>query len=86
MKLTIHPLTPGHWPDLEALFHAKGCAIARAAKRGVKRLEACPIDKPQRSHDEFVWHGAARSMFDAAGFEAVARRKPQRPVVRLRLA
>jgi len=58
-------------------------AVAWAAKRGVKLLEAYPVDKPQRSHDEFLWHGA-KSMFDAVGFEEVARRKPQRPVVRLR--
>ncbi|HET9976662.1 MAG TPA: GNAT family N-acetyltransferase [Burkholderiaceae bacterium] len=190
MPLTLHPLTPARWPDLEAIFQAKGCSIARgcwclyyresgkvevpegqtlaqarrarlralteakgtppgligyrgktpvgwislgpredfaklkrspvmkpvddapvwsivcfvvpaeyrgqgvarellrgaiawAAQRGVTLLEAYPIDKPQRSHDEFIWHGA-KSMFDAAGFEEVARRKPQRPVVRLR--
>ena len=59
-------------------------AVAWAARRGAKLLEAYPVDKPQRSHDEFLWHGA-KSMFDAAGFEEVARRKPQRPVVRLRL-
>lgn len=59
-------------------------AVAWAAKRGVKLLEAYPVDKPQRSHDEFLWHGA-QSMFSAAGFEEVARRKPQRPVVRLAL-
>ena len=29
MKLSFHPLTPARWPDLEALFMAKGCAIAR---------------------------------------------------------
>jgi GNAT superfamily N-acetyltransferase len=190
MKLTIHPLTPARWPDLEALFNARGCSIARgcwcmyyresgkveapagmtlaqarrarlkaltdkargippgliayrgkqpvgwislgpredyaklrrspvmkpvddmpvwsivcfvvpaewrgqgvarellqgaiayAARRGAKLLEAYPIDKPQRSHDEFLWHGA-KSMFDAAGFAKVARRQPQRPIVRL---
>lgn len=59
-------------------------AIAWAVRRGVKLLEAYPVDKPGRSHDEFLWHGAA-SMFSAAGFEEVARRKPQRPVVRLRV-
>jgi hypothetical protein len=30
-----------------------------------------------------MWFGA-KSMYDAAGFEEAARRKPQRPVVRLR--
>ena len=29
MKLTVRPLTPERWPDLEALFNAKGCSVAR---------------------------------------------------------
>ena len=29
MQLTVHPLTPERWPDLEALFNAKGCSVAR---------------------------------------------------------
>jgi len=29
MKLTVRPLTPERWPDLEAVFEAKGCSIAR---------------------------------------------------------
>ena len=29
MKLTVAPLTPSRWPDLEAVFHAKGCSVAR---------------------------------------------------------
>lgn len=58
-------------------------AIAYASKRGVKLLEAYPVDKRGRSHDDSMWFGA-KSMFDGAGFEEVARRKPTRPVVRLR--
>lgn len=190
MKLTVHPLTPERWPDLEALFHAKGCSVARgcwcmfyrqsgareplpsgttaaqanraglkklvnagnppgligyrgkvpvgwvslgpredyaklrrspvmkpvddkpvwsvicfvvpsehrgqgvaralldgaiayAKKQGATLLEAYPVDKPGRSHDDFMWFGA-KSMYDDAGFEEVARRKPQRPVVRFK--
>ena len=60
-------------------------AMHWARQQGVTLLEAYPIDKPGRSQDEFIWHGA-KSMFDAAGFAEVARRKPQRPVVRLRPA
>lgn len=158
MKLTVKPLTPARWPDLEAVFNAKGCSIARgcwcmayrrsgsqgplpkgftrakanraalkavvdsgrppgligyrgkvpvgwvslgprsgvasalldgaiayARKRGATLLEAYPIDKPGRSKDEFVWVGV-KSMYDSAGFEEVARRKPHRPVVRIRPA
>ncbi len=29
MKLTVAPLTPDRWPDLEAIFNAMGCSIAR---------------------------------------------------------
>jgi len=192
MKLTVHPLTPERWPDLEALFNARGCSVARscwcmyyrrsgprgplpagttraqanraelrallrsreppgligyrgkvpvgwvslgprddyaklrrspvmkavderpvwsivcfvvpsqyrgqgvaralldgaiayARERGVALLEAYPVDKPRRSADDSMWFGA-KSMYDAAGFEEVARRKPNRPIVRIRAA
>jgi len=192
MKLTVHPLTPERWPDLEALFNARGCSVARscwcmyyrrsgprgplpagttraqanraelkallrsreppgligyrgkvpvgwvslgprhdyaklrrspvmkavderpvwsivcfvvpsqyrgqgvaralldgaiayARERGVALLEAYPVDKPRRSADDSMWFGA-KSMYDAAGFEEVARRKPTRPIVRIRAA
>lgn len=29
MDLTVEPLTPARWPDLETVFGAKGCSIAR---------------------------------------------------------
>jgi GNAT superfamily N-acetyltransferase len=190
MKLTTHPLTPDRWPDLEAIFNARGCSVARgcwcmyyrrsgsrgplpsgvthaqanrdelkalvdagtitgligyadgrpvgwislgpredyaklrrspvmkavddqpvwaivcfvvpsphreqgvaralldsaiayAKQRGVALLEAYPVDRPDRSSDDSMWFGA-KAMYDAAGFDEVARRKPQRPVVRLR--
>jgi len=60
-------------------------AIAYARKRGVALLEAYPVDKRGRSNDDSMWFGA-KSMYDAAGFEEVARRKPTRPIVRIRAA
>jgi len=59
-------------------------AVEYARKRGVSLLEAYPIDKPERIADDSLWFGT-KSMYDAAGFEEVARRRPARPVVRLRL-
>jgi ribosomal protein S18 acetylase RimI-like enzyme len=56
-------------------------AMAYAKKRGVRLLEAYPVDKEGRSSDDAMWFGA-KSMFDKAGFVEIARRKPQRPVVR----
>jgi ribosomal protein S18 acetylase RimI-like enzyme len=189
-KLAIRPLTPGRWPDLEAIFNAKGCSVARgcwcmfyrrsgagtplpngvtqaqrnraelkalvdsgkppgligyrgktpvgwvslgpredyaklkrspvmkavddqavwsiicfvvpaqyrgegvahalldgaiayAKKHGATLLEAYPVDKRERGSDDAMWFGA-KSMYDAAGFDEVARRKPHRPIVRMR--
>lgn len=60
-------------------------AIEYARKRGVKLLEAYPVDKVAAPSSESSWFGS-KAMFDEAGFEEVARRKPGRPIVRLHLA
>ena len=59
-------------------------AVAYARKQGATLIEAYPVDRPSRAKDEYMWFGA-KSMFDKAGFEEVARRRPQRPVVRMKL-
>ena len=59
-------------------------AIAYARKHGAKLVEAYPVDKAERASDDSLWFGA-KSMYDREGFQEVARRKPLRPVVRLRL-
>src|SRR4051812_27595040 len=59
-------------------------AIEFCRKKKVKLVEAYPVDKPQRTADSNMWFGS-KSMFDAAGFEEVARRKPERPIVRLKV-
>ena len=59
-------------------------AKAWARKQGARILEAYPIDKAGRGADQDYWFGT-KGMFDDAGFEEVARRKPTRPVVRLKL-
>jgi GNAT superfamily N-acetyltransferase len=56
-------------------------AIAHAEAHGAVALEAYPVDKPERSHDTFLWNGVP-SMFEREGFVEVARRRPGRPVVR----
>jgi ribosomal protein S18 acetylase RimI-like enzyme len=56
-------------------------AVAYAKEQGATLVEAYPVDRPTRSKDDTMWFGA-KSMYDKAGFEEVARRKPHRPVVR----
>jgi len=57
-------------------------AVAYARKHGATLIEAYPVDRPGRASDEAMWFGA-KSMYDRAGFREVARRKPERPIVRL---
>jgi ribosomal protein S18 acetylase RimI-like enzyme len=57
-------------------------AVAYARKHGARLIEAYPVDRPGRSSDDAMWFGA-KSMYDRAGFREVARRKPERPIMRL---
>lgn len=59
-------------------------AIDFARARGAPALEAYPIDKEVPGADAWLWNGAM-SMYRKAGFVEVARRRPERPVVRLAL-
>jgi len=56
-------------------------AIRYAREQGVRTLESYPVDKPQRSHDDFMFFGS-RSLYEQAGFVEVARRSPTRVVMR----
>lgn len=59
-------------------------AMKYARTKGAKLLEAYPVDKRGPQRDDSMWFGS-KSMYDRAGFEEVARRKPTRPVVRRRV-
>ncbi len=56
-------------------------AIDFARDNKVRLLEAYPIDKPARSHDDFMFFGS-RSLYEKAGFREVVRRSPTRVVMR----
>ena len=60
-------------------------AVAWAEKRGARLVEAYPVDTAERADAESLWFGT-KSMYDEAGFTEVARRRAERPVVRLALA
>ena len=59
-------------------------AIDFARNHGVRTLEAYPVDKPERSHDDFMYFGS-RSLYERAGFNEVVRRSPTRVVMRRKL-
>ncbi|TDE11894.1 GNAT family N-acetyltransferase [Jiangella asiatica] len=58
-----------------------GAAIDHARDHGVRLLEAYPVDKAERSHDDFMFFGS-RSLYEKAGFTEVFRRSPTRVVMR----
>ena len=60
-------------------------AVGYAKEQGATLVEAYPVDKPARSKDDCMWFGA-KSMYDKAGFKEVVRRKPHRPIVRIKPA
>ncbi len=60
-------------------------AIGWARSRGARAIEACPVDtegfkRPRIS----LYHGVA-STFARAGFREIARRRSDRPLMRLEL-
>ena len=59
-------------------------ALDHARDHGVGLVEAYPVDKPQRSHDDFMFFGS-RSLYERAGIQEVVRRSPTRVVMRRRL-
>jgi GNAT superfamily N-acetyltransferase len=56
-------------------------AIGFARDNGVRVLEAYPVDKAERSHDDFMFFGS-RSLYERAGFREVVRRSPTRVIMR----
>ena len=59
-------------------------AIDHARRHGARYLEGCPIDHVKQSKSVTLCTGST-VIFDAAGFEAVAKRKDGRPLMRLDL-
>jgi len=59
-------------------------AIDHARAGGARYLDACPIDRAKQSKSVALWVGAT-TVFEAAGFDIVARRKDGRPLMRLDL-
>jgi GNAT superfamily N-acetyltransferase len=75
--------------DKRARGHGVTTGLLDAAMRfadaqGATVLEAYPVDKRDRSRDDSMFFGS-KSLYDRAGFDEVARRKPTRPVVRKEL-
>ena len=61
-----------------------GGAVDRARRQGARLIDACPIDHVKQSKSVTLCIGPT-AIFDAAGFETVARRKDGRPLMRLDL-
>jgi hypothetical protein len=60
-------------------------AVGVAASAGAPALEAYPVDTAMPGHTRNLFLGVA-SVFAQCGFQVVARRQPDRPVMRKSLA
>jgi len=67
MKLTIHPLTPERWPDLEVIFGAAGCSVARSCWCMFYRDSGAQPAPPK---------GKTRGQVNKARFKAVVEAGP----------
>jgi hypothetical protein len=61
MKLTVLPLTPDRWPDLEAVFTARGCSVARGCW--------CMAYRRSGTHERLP--GLSRAQANRASFKAL---------------
>lgn len=59
-------------------------AIDWAQENGARALDACPVDTQERRPASGLYHGLA-SAFRNRGFVELARRRPDRPLMRLEL-
>ena len=62
MKLTVAPLTPDRWSDLETIFNAKGCSVARGCWCMAYRLSGSREPLPP---------GMTRAQANRAGLKAL---------------
>ena len=70
--LRFAPVTPACWPDLEALFGA----------RGAKIVEGYPVEARKGSMPDVFAYTGLPGAFKKAGFVEAARRSPTRPIMR----
>ena len=59
-------------------------AVDWARRNGARVLDACPVDTSGNRPPVALYHGLA-STFRRGGFREVARRRPDRPLMRLEL-
>ncbi|MBB5517988.1 GNAT family N-acetyltransferase [Amphiplicatus metriothermophilus] len=60
-----------------------GAGIDWARKNGARCIDACPVETAENKPAVSLYHGTA-AMFARAGFVEIARRRGDRPLVRLR--
>ena len=65
MKLTTRPLTPQRWPDLEAIFNARGCSVARWCWCMYYRRSGARAGMPVRTREAQANRADLKALVDA---------------------
>ncbi len=64
-KLDVRPLTPDRWPDVEAIFNARGCSVARRCWYMYYRQSGARVSTPGGSTDARANRASLRKLVDA---------------------
>lgn len=79
MTITVRPITPGRWPDLEAVFAARGCSVARGCWCMAYRVSGGSPPPPPGKPRSQVNRAALKALVDdgsAPGLIAYRGRTP----------
>jgi len=79
-KIDVHPLTPARWPDLEAIFEAKGCSVALGCWCMAYRVSGSASALPPDTTRARVWRAALKALVDAGRPPGLIGYRGQKPV------
>lgn len=78
--LTIQPLTPERWPDLEAVFAGRGCSQARSCWCMYYRRSGRSAPRPPGITAAAANRAALKALVDAGRFTGLLAYRAQQPV------
>jgi GNAT superfamily N-acetyltransferase len=80
MKLAVHPLTPARWPDLESIFAARGCSVARGCWCMCYRVSGEPPPRPPGVTQAAAARAAFKALVDAGVMTGLVGYRDGQPV------
>ena len=80
MKLTVLPATPARWPDVEAVFGARGCSLARGCWCMYYRHSGAPPPLPEGTTRAAVHRAELKALVDGGRAPGLVGYRGKAPV------